>query len=102
MINFVLQRITAVQVPRFTRLMAEGKEIPFGDLFLSQNGVRKGKKVATWQEIGTFQLESGYVRIKLKNKWLSFCSVSFSSIPNGHAFVQLCQNHLPQVPAMSS
>lgn len=94
LINYVLNRILEAQIPKFTTLINQGHEIPFGKIFLGSGGLRVKARVARWQDIAGISLASGQVKVRLKNKWFSFYRKQFSSMPNGHAFIHLCQQRL--------
>ncbi|MDB6029517.1 MAG: hypothetical protein JWM68_5740, partial [Verrucomicrobiales bacterium] len=100
-IELVLAKILQMQMPRFSALLAQGKEIPFGKISLGQSGIRKGRRIAGWNDIASFKTRRGMVKIKVKNEWMTFYSMRFDLIPNAHAFVQLCREHLPQPPVLA-
>lgn len=102
LINFVLNRILEEQIPKFLSLIQQGHEVPFGKISISQDGLKVKSKRARWDSISDVALVNGRVKVRLANKWLSFYSTQFSEIPNGHAFIQLCQQFLSKKPLSAS
>lgn len=102
LIDHVLKRILEEQIPKFTQLIQMGNQVPFGKISIGQEGLIVKSKLAAWNSISDVTVVKGHVKVLLPNKWKAFYSARFSDVPNGHAFIHLCNQFLGKRPLSDS
>ena len=102
LIDHVLKRILEEQIPKFLQLIQMGNQVPFGKISIGQEGLIVKSKLATWNSISDVTVVKGHVKVRLPNKWGAFYSARFSDVPNGHAFIHLCNQFLGKKPLADS
>jgi hypothetical protein len=76
-------------VTRANAALARGEAVPFGPLDVSNNGISYNEECIPWEMIDSIKMENGKIIIAKKGKWLTWCKLELSQVPNYHVFQDL-------------
>jgi len=84
-----MDQTTKVILPRARRAYNKGKMVDFGPLSVSQDGLHYGNSLLVWEDIQGVKLKEGYISVSKRGKWLRWCNISASSVPNLLTFLTM-------------
>ena len=58
-----------------------------GCLSINAEGLHYRKDVLRWREIQGVRISDGYIVVNKEGKWVRWCKIAASSIPNLHVFL---------------
>jgi len=85
----ILHETSQVLYPRALKTYNKGKTVDFGKLGISEDGLSYGSSLLAWDEIEAVRIKQGYIHVRKRDKWLNWCNIPFSSIPNPRVFISL-------------
>lgn len=87
--EIIEQEVTRRQLPIALNIFHAGQTVSFSPLEVSRQGLNNGKTTLAWQDVKSVRVESGQILVKKQGKWLPWCSVNVSQIPNVFVFCSL-------------
>ncbi|MGD8814568.1 MAG: hypothetical protein PVI78_08855 [Anaerolineales bacterium] len=82
-------------VPKITATLKTGQSVKFGDLSLSNQGLRYKEKLLTWDELKTIKVTQGQIYIQAKRRrWPYFASLKTRQVPNAFIFLRLMKRYV--------
>ena len=85
----IMDQTTKVILPWAKRVYNKGKVVHFGSLGVSQDGLHYGSSLLEWEDIKGVKLKDGYILVSKRGKWMKWCTISASSIPNLQVFLTM-------------
>jgi hypothetical protein len=82
-LTILVQQLTLKYLlPAALEALSQGKEVPFGTLTASFEGIHKGKKVLPWNEIRECKAVRGWLTITSKRRWRSWFRGPVTQVDN--------------------
>ena len=85
----IMEKTSELILPQAIRRYDKGKVVDFGKVGVSKKGLHYGLSLLKWKEITGVQLKAGYVSVRKRGKWLNWCNIAVSAIPNPFVFLAL-------------
>jgi hypothetical protein len=85
----VVQRTAEIILPKVFEAFAAGREVAFGDLAVSESGVRYKKKRLPWCDIDNVDVDNGRLVFQKKGKYFDWVNVPVATFPNFAVFTCL-------------
>jgi hypothetical protein len=87
--NAVIGRTSEILLPAAREEYDAGEVVHFGPLGVSREGLHYHDKLLEWRDIRGVRVKEGYVTVRKRGKWLRWCNVAASAIPNLLVFLTL-------------
>jgi hypothetical protein len=87
--EIILHETSQVLYPKAMKAYNKGKTVDFGKLGISEDGLSYGSSLLTWDEIEAVRIKKGYIHVRKRDKWLNWCNIPFSTVPNPLVFISL-------------
>jgi hypothetical protein len=90
----IQSRFTKYLLPIVARDLKEGKEVAFGQVTISSQGIRAGKNAIRWAEIHEVSLREGWLNIKKEGRWFRWAALPVAQIPNFFTLLAIMEKAL--------
>jgi hypothetical protein len=85
----IMDQTSQVIFPRAMKQFEKGKVVDFGPLGVSRDGLHYGSSLLEWEDVEGVKIHEGYITMRKRGKWLRWCNIAASSIPNLLVFLSL-------------
>jgi hypothetical protein len=90
----VQEAITELRLPEARAQIRAGREVAFGDLRVSADGLhKKGGDVLPWDEVKKVTVEGGSLIVRNYKGWLAWYTVPLQKVPNAGVLQALVDEH---------
>lgn len=88
----IQQEVTRRQLPKAMAAYDSGSPVNFGTLTVSSQGISKGARLLSWNQVGKVDFRRGWLNIHIQGNLLAAIRTQASSIPNLDVFLQLVEH----------
>jgi hypothetical protein len=85
--EIIIERTSEAILPHVRTQYGKGDVVNFGKLRVSTEGLHYGKQLLGWNDVQGVKIADGYISVSKRGKWVRWCSIAASSVPNLQVFL---------------